>query len=320
MPMSRTPSTSSRSRATANTSPSKGSCASIAAVLGETTGSHSPMACRSVIATSTCSATPCASIRSTPAASISEPPAARYTPPPTRETRGRRSCAIFRPSCRSRSRRCHDPGDPPDALANAGAHGPRVAARGPGSGNAAIRPRRARSLLSHAARDHPRPRHQRAPAFLAFLRLRGGRLPSATRCPFAGGGRLGQRTLLDHRRHRRRLAPPCLSSLFDDPVVDVGGAVEERDALCFTGAQEANHLHIDQAHFVHIQSDLRSALLDLLCQFLQVFRLHPPDQSNRRAVAIRITFDLQGHELSKSARLCARNVLHRDHPRCPPLS
>src|SRR5882762_8152510 len=81
-------------------------------------------------------------------------------------------------------------------------------------------------------------------------------------------------------------------SLFADPLTYVGRAVEERDALCFAGPEEANNLYVDQVQFLQIQRDLRSALPDLLLQFRQMFRLHPPNESNPRAGPIRILFDL----------------------------
>src|SRR6266481_5098697 len=84
-------------------------------------------------------------------------------------------------------------------------------------------------------------------------------------------------------------------SLFADPVAYVRRAVEERDPLCFTSPEETNNLDIDQVHLLQIDYDLRSALPNLLLQFSQMFRLHSPNESNRRAGPFGISFDLQGH-------------------------
>ena len=56
----------------------------------------------------------------TRAACTSAPPAARCTPRPTPATAGRRSCATCRRCCRSRCRRCHDPGRAAGSPAHAG--------------------------------------------------------------------------------------------------------------------------------------------------------------------------------------------------------
>ena len=110
-------------------------------------------------ATSTCCATRWRSTRSIRAASISAPPAGRSTRRPMPATTGRRSSAIFRPCCRSRCRRCHDPSRAAGASADAGARRRRGGARRRGPGHAALGPRRARGPLSDAARHDPRPRH-----------------------------------------------------------------------------------------------------------------------------------------------------------------
>src|SRR5882672_4767343 len=86
-----------------------------------------------------------------------------------------------------------------------------------------------------------------------------------------------------------------LISLSANPVAYVRRAVEERDPLCFASPEEANNLDIDQVHFLQIDYDLRSALPNLLLQFSQMFRLHSPNESNRRAGSFGISFDLQGH-------------------------
>jgi hypothetical protein len=70
--------------------------------------------------------------------------------------------------------------------------------------------------------------------------------------------------------------------------------------LCFTNPEETNNLDIDQVHFLQIDCDLRSALPNLLPQFRQMFRLHSPNESNRRAAPseylsiFNVIFDLSG--------------------------
>ena len=112
---------------------------------------------------------------------------------------------ICRPCCRSRSRRCHDPRGAAGPPADAGA---RRAARWSSTsraGHAALGARRARSPLSDAARDDPRPRHADAPAVRAVLRLRAGPVPRVAGCPAARCRRLGRGAVSGRGRDRRRL-------------------------------------------------------------------------------------------------------------------
>src|SRR5882762_2442402 len=48
-----------------------------------------------------------------------------------------------------------------------------------------------------------------------------------------------------------------------DPLVDIEWAVEEFSAFLLTRAQEADHVHVYQRHFVQIQHRSRSAALQL---------------------------------------------------------
>jgi hypothetical protein len=87
----------------------------------------------------------------------------------------------------------------------------------------------------------------------------------------------------------------ALIAFFADPVAYVWAAVEELDPLCFTRPEESNNLNVNQVHFLQVERDLRSALLDLRLQFRQMFRLHSPNESNRRAVLVSVLFDFQRH-------------------------
>jgi photosystem II stability/assembly factor-like uncharacterized protein len=91
-----------------------------------------------------------------PAGCTSAPPAARSTPRRTPVTAGSRSYAISRPCCRSRSRRCHDPGRAPRAPAGSRPHQWRSAPRHHRPGDSAVHPGRPGDSLPDAARDHPR--------------------------------------------------------------------------------------------------------------------------------------------------------------------
>jgi hypothetical protein len=89
--------------------------------------------------------------------------------------------------------------------------------------------------------------------------------------------------------------PFALIAFFADPVAYVGRAVDKRDTRYFTAPEKSNSLNIDQVQFLQVQHDLRSALLDLRLQFRQMFRLHSPDESNPRAVLVRVLLNFQGH-------------------------
>ena len=122
-------------------------------------------------ATSTCCATRWPSTRSTRAASTSARPAGRSTPRPMRGDTGRRSCAICRPCCRSKCRRCHDPRRAARASAHAGATwSGEVQLDVDGRCTQRLGPRRARSALSRccAARSATTSRSKRRP-FVRFF-------------------------------------------------------------------------------------------------------------------------------------------------------
>src|SRR5579863_1937012 len=109
-----------------------------------------------------------------------------------------------------------------------------------------------------------------------------------------------------------------LISFFADPVAYVTAAVEELDPLCFTRPEEPNNLNVDQVHFLQVQRDLRSALLDLRLQFRQMFRLYSPNESNRGAVLVSALLNFQRHDqLLNDSRLregnpgATRNQLSR---------
>ena len=74
-----------------------------------------------------------------------------------------------------------------------------------GAGHAALGARRARSALSDAARDDPRPRHAAAPAVRAVLRLPGGPVARAADAPLPDAVAVGHGALSDRRGDRRRL-------------------------------------------------------------------------------------------------------------------
>jgi sulfur-carrier protein len=79
---------------------------------------------------SMCYAMPWLLTRSTGAAFISVPPSARCMHLRTAATPGILLSVIFRPCCRSKFRRYHDPSVAPSSFAHAGARGQRGAARG----------------------------------------------------------------------------------------------------------------------------------------------------------------------------------------------
>src|SRR5882672_7137175 len=54
-----------------------------------------------------------------------------------------------------------------------------------------------------------------------------------------------------------------------DPLPDIGWAMEEVSSFLLTPAQEANHLHVHQRHFVQIQHDPGSGALHLVLHCLK---------------------------------------------------
>src|SRR5713226_2712775 len=80
-------------------------------------------------------------------------------------------------------------------------------------------------------------------------------------------------------------------SLFRDPISDVRRAINELDAFRMTSPEEADHVDVHQTHFLQIQHNPRSAVLDLRLQFIQMLRSHSANQPDRCAVPIRCFFD-----------------------------
>jgi hypothetical protein len=58
-----------------------------------------------------------------------------------------------------------------------------------------------------------------------------------------------------------------------DPLSDIEGAVEELSAFLLTRAQEADHVHVYQRHFVQIQNRSWSAALQLFLHCLKMLRV-----------------------------------------------
>ena len=110
----------------------------------------------------------------------------------------------------------------------------------------------------------------------------------------------------------------ALFAFFADPVAYVGAAVDKRDTRNFTGPEKSNSLNIDQVQFLQVQHNPRFALLDLCFHFRQMFRLHSPNESNRRAVLVSVLLNFQRHaRLPDDSRLrdgnpgATRNQLSR---------
>src|SRR5207249_6728761 len=95
----------------------------------------------------------------------------------------------------------------PGTSAEAGARRRRGEARRRGSGHAALGPRHAGGLLSHAARDDPRPGHATTPTIREVLRLRGGSVARIA-APFAARrSRAVRRAFSGRGSHGRWLGP-----------------------------------------------------------------------------------------------------------------
>src|SRR6266446_6665113 len=75
-----------------------------------------------------------------------------------------------------------------------------------------------------------------------------------------------------------------------DPLADIEWAMEELSAFLLTPAQEADHVHVHQRHFVQIQYGPGSAALHLFFHCLNVLRLHVATQPQSRGLAVRSLF------------------------------
>ncbi len=122
-------------------------------------------------------------------------------------TAGRRSCATCRRCCRSRSRRCHDPGRAARASAHAGPGRRRGGARGRRARSPSARcSTRSRPRYPHAARHDPRPRRRRrGGAFIRFFACDRTCPTSRPDTPLPEPCRGRDRALPDRRSDGRRL-------------------------------------------------------------------------------------------------------------------
>src|SRR5712692_5950667 len=76
-----------------------------------------------------------------------------------------------------------------------------------------------------------------------------------------------------------------------DPLSDIEWAVEEFSPFLLTPAQEADHVHVHQRHFVQIQHRSRSAALQLFFHCLKMLRLKLATQPKSRGLAVRLLFN-----------------------------
>src|SRR2546428_13802775 len=76
-----------------------------------------------------------------------------------------------------------------------------------------------------------------------------------------------------------------------DPLPARGWAVEELSSFLLTRAQEADHVHVHQRHFVQIQHGSGSAALHLFFHCLKMLRLHVATQPKSRGLAVRSLFN-----------------------------
>src|SRR5262249_22213589 len=80
----------------------------------------------------------------------------------------------------------------------------------------------------------------------------------------------------------------CCSLLSGNPFPDIGWAMEEFSSFLLTPAQEADHVHVHQRHFVQIQHDPGSGALHLLPHCLKVLHLQVATQPKSRGLAVRL--------------------------------
>jgi len=66
--------------------------------------------------------------------------------------------------------------------------------------------------------------------------------------------------------------------LFGDPVLDITGTMNERDAFGLTCCQKANDFQVDETHFVQVERDARPSGLYLRFQFFYMLSPHAANQ------------------------------------------
>ena len=66
--------------------------------------------------------------------------------------------------------------------------------------------------------------------------------------------------------------------LFRDPVIYVTRTMDEGDAFCSTGCEEANDIQVDQPYFVQVERDTCSPGLYLSFQFIYMLPPHAANQ------------------------------------------
>lgn len=71
--------------------------------------------------------------------------------------------------------------------------------------------------------------------------------------------------------------------------------MDESDAVGLTPSKEANHIHVHEAHLLHIQNDRCSASLDLRLQFAQELRSYSSNEPELGRWSNRNLFDSERH-------------------------
>src|SRR6266702_84113 len=89
----------------------------------------------------------------------------------------------------------------------------------------------------------------------------------------------------------------CLSlPLFPrDPLPDIEWAMEECSPFLLTRAQEADHVHVHQRHFVQIQHGPESGALHSVLHCPKVLHLQVATQPKSRGLAVRSLFSSLCH-------------------------
>src|SRR2546425_5473805 len=75
-----------------------------------------------------------------------------------------------------------------------------------------------------------------------------------------------------------------------DPLADIEWAMEELSSFLLTPAQEADHVHVHQRHFVQIQHGPESGVVHLFLHCLNVLYLNVATQPKSRGLAVRSLF------------------------------
>ena len=78
------------------------------------------------------------------------------------------------------------------------------------------------------------------------------------------------------------------------PLPDIRSAVQQPDALCFAGNEEAHNADVHERHLVQVEHEPRAVPPDLRLELLQILRLDATDEPQRGGLAVESRLDPEG--------------------------